>query len=195
MTPSKLKTAILALLLAIFGLVHAQTLTTQQRATLVADIDADPALAAMRTAGNLAGLAAAYNLPPASACVVWRTALSRHEILTGTSSTGTTFAWAGGAYITRSQGERDAFREMFNSTGAGGPGLASIQAAFSDIFSGTGGAGNRAHILALSKRASTRIEKLFATGACSDGSPSKLGNDSLGNPIQSPIDYQIFGGL
>lgn len=185
---------IIALLLAPL-LAWGQQLTPSQRTALQSDIAADPALAAMKAAGNLAGLAGAYNLAANPACVVWRTSLSRHEILTGTSSTGSTFAWAGGAYITRSQGERDAFREMFNSTGAVDPSLPSIQAAFADIFSGTGGAANRAHIMALSKRPATRIEKLMSSGACADASPATLGKDTANASIESPVGPALFEGL
>jgi len=80
----------------------------------------------------------------------------------------------GGANITRSQGERDAFREIFNSTGTVNPSLASIKAAFADIFSGTGGAVNRTHITAMSKRKANRLEKIFATGTGTLASPGTL---------------------
>lgn len=148
-------------------------LTTEQLATLKAAIlaETDAAFVAARTAGATGAMADFYNQTASPAFYVWRKSLSRHEILTGTSDGGTTFAWAGGAYITRSQGERDAFREMFNSTGSVDPSLASIQAAFADIFSGTGGAGNRAHITAMSRRPATRAERLFATGTGSKAAP------------------------
>jgi hypothetical protein len=116
----------------------------------------------------------ALNTVAAPAFIVRRTSVSRHEILTGTSAVGTTFTWTGAAYITRSQGERDAFREIFNSTGAVNPGLPSIVAAFNDIFSGAGGAPNRTHIDAMSKRSATRGEKIFATGVGTDASPATL---------------------
>lgn len=147
--------------------------TPAQLQTLKAAIAAetDQTFVEYRTANNEQGMADWYNEETSPAFVVWRTSLSRHDILTGTSKDGTTFAWAGGAYITRNQGERDAFREMFNSTGTVNPSLASIKAAFVDIFSGTGGAGNRAHIAAMSKRVAKRIEKVFASGTGSDASP------------------------
>lgn len=106
--------------------------------------------------------------------VVERTSLSRHEVLTATSPEATTFTWTAGAYITRSQGERDAFREIFNSTGSVNPSMASIKAAFADIFSGAGGATNRTHITAMSKRVCSRLEALFAVGAGTLASPSTL---------------------
>lgn len=184
------------ILLALAGLgAQAQTLTPQQRTALAADIAADPALAALQAQGNLGGLAGAYNMQAAPAFVVERTSLSRHEILTAVSSTGSTFAWAGAGYITRSQGERDAFREMFNSTGSVNPSLPSIKAAFADIFSGAGGAANRAHIAALSKRPATRFEKLFAVGVGSDAAPAALGVDAAGALIEGQVSPTVFEGL
>ena len=149
----------------------------EQLVTLKAAILAElnPAFIAMRIANNEQGMSDWYNLPAVPDYYVERSTLSRHDILTGTSDDGTTFTWAGLAYIGRAQGERDAFREMFNSTGTVIPSLASIKAAFADIFSGAGGAGNRAHITALSRRAARRIERLFAAGLGTKAAPSVLG--------------------
>lgn len=149
-------------------------MTPQQLQTLKAAIlaETDPAFVELRSSGATGAMAEFYNQPASPAFYVGKTSLSRHDILTATSDDGTTFSWAGGAYITRSQGERDAFREMFNSTGTVNPSLASIVAAFNDIFSGAGGAGNRTHITAMSRRAASRVEKLFATGVGSKASPA-----------------------
>lgn len=146
-------------------------LTTLRTALLAS---ADPEVVAAVAARNDTEVARLLNLPANPAFYVWRSTLARHEILTQTSEDGTTFAWAGGAYITRSQGERDAFREMFNSTGEVDPSLPTISAAFNDIFSGAGGAGNRAHILAMSRRKATLVEKFFAVGAGTVVSLAKL---------------------
>lgn len=138
--------------------------------------ETDSEFVGYRNNGQTPLMAAWFNAPLAPTYYVKRTSLSRHDILTATSDDGTTFSWAGGAYITRSQGERDAFREMFNSTGTVNPSLATIQAAFADIFSGAGGAGNRAHITAMSRRPCTRAERLYVAGG--DGSkanPAKMG--------------------
>lgn len=116
-----------------------------------------------------------------TAIQVEKTLLSKHDILTATSQEATTFAWAAGAYITRAAGERDAFREMFNSTGSVNPSLASIKAAFADIFSGVGGAGNRTHITAMSKRLCNRVEALSAVGTGTLISPAVLGFEGTVN--------------
>lgn len=156
-------------------------LTSEQLQVLKAAIlaETDAAIVAARTPATRDDrvIAAFYNQKNVPAFYVYRAQLSRHEILTGTSDEGTTFAWTAGAYITRSQGERDAFREMFNSSGSVDPSLATIQAAFADIFSGTGGAGNRAHIVALSRRMVNRGERLFATGTGSKVAPGAAGYD------------------
>jgi hypothetical protein len=150
-------------------------LTSEMLQTLKAAIlaETDAAVVAARTPATRDDrvIAAFYNQEAVPAFYVYRAQLSRHEILTGTSDEGTTFAWTAGAYITRSQGERDAFREMFNSTGNVDPSLPTIQSAFADIFSGTGGAGNRAHIKAMARRACNRFERIFATGTGSKAAP------------------------
>jgi len=141
-------------------------LTPAQLATLKTAIlaETDAAFVALRNSGATGAMAEFYNVTATPAFYVFRRSLSRHSILTETSDDATTFAWAAGAYITRSQGERDAFREMFNSTGAVDPSLPTIQAAFNDIFSGAGGVGNRAHIQAMGRRPVLRGERLYATG-------------------------------
>lgn len=157
-------------------------MTPEQLTTLRADIAANPDLLALYNAGDRAGLADAYNAAASPVFTVYKSALSRHDILTGTSADGTTFTWTGGAYITRSQGERDAFREMFNSTGTVNPALPSIQSAFNDIFSGAGGAVNRTHIAAMSRRGATRLEKVFAVGLGTNQNPATMGFEGEVSP-------------
>ncbi len=134
-----------------------------QSTVLRAVVIAEPTLQTAINTGDDYAIANWCNDPAVPDFFVTKTTLSRHDILTATSGEGTTFAWAGAAYITRAQGERDAFREMFNSTGTVNPNLASIQAGFADIFSGAGGLPNRTHIAAISKRKATRAEKVLAT--------------------------------
>ena len=162
----------------------AQSLTDPQIATLRTAINAetDAEFVAYRQQGAVGAMADWLNLAASPAYYVKRTALSRHEILTSTSDQGTTFTWAGAAYITRSQGERDAFREMFNSTGTVNPSLPSIVAGFADIFSGAGGLANRTHIANMSRRPATRVEKLFAVGAGTQIGPSTLVFEGTLNP-------------
>lgn len=141
-------------------------MTPEQSTLLKAYILSVPALADMSSGVNTnhSAIKDALNALASPAFIVTKTSLSRHDILTAVSDEGTTFTWAGGAYITRAQGERDAFREMFNSTGSVNPTKPSIAAAFADIFSGAGGATNRTHITAMSKRSATVAEKVLAGG-------------------------------
>lgn len=168
-----IRRALLALLFV--PLLALAALSNQQLQAVKTAILADPALASQpMTSGGALVIAEALNAQAAPDFIVWRTSLARHDILTGTSIEGTTFTWTGGAYITRSQGERDAFREMFNSTGSVNPRTPTIISAFNDIFSGAGGATNRAHIEAVSKRKATRVEKITASGTGSLASPATL---------------------
>lgn len=171
------------LALAAFG-ASAQTLTDPQLATLKAAINAETnaEFVDYRQQGAVGAMTDWLNQTSSPAYYVKRTALSRHEILTATSDQGTTFSWAGAAYITRSQGEREAFREMFNSTGTVNPSLPSIVAAFADIFSGAGGLTNRTHITNMSRRTATRVERLFAVGAGTQIGPSVLVFEGTLNP-------------
>ena len=168
-------------------------LTTAQLTTLKAAIlaETDAAFVAARTAGSSGEMADWFNVIATPSYFVRRSSLSRHDILTGTSSDNTTFTWTGAGYITRSQGERDAFREMFNSTGSVNPWLGTIQSAFNDIFSGTGAAAvaNRTHILAMSRREATRGEKVFAVGLGTGASPSVMGFE--GDITISDIDNAL----
>lgn len=163
-------------------------MNTQQLAVLKAHVQANPDTNGFYVGGNLPAVAALLNVDAAPVFYATKKSLSRHDILTGTSIEGTTFAWAGAAYITRNQGERDAFREMFNSTGEIDPAVANIVAAFQDIFSGTGGAGNRAHVTSMSKRTATRFEKLFATGLGTLVAPATMA-------LQGPVQWEEMVGM
>lgn len=150
-------------------------LSGAQLVALKAAITANPTWAAFaQTPDGYLALALELNKTAIPDFIVNKSSLTRHEILTGTSLEATVFTWTGGAYITRNQGERDAFREMFNSTGAVDPRLPTIQAAFNDIFSGAGGATNRTHITAVSKRKATSAEKVFSTGTGTLAAPAAL---------------------
>lgn len=153
-------------------------LTVQQLGTLKAAIVADNTLNSLpnNTDSNIV-IAAAFNANASPDFWVWKQSITQNDVLNQVSVDGTTFDWASaGGYIARSQGERDAFRQIFMA-GAINPSLAKIRAAFDDIFSGSGAGGiaNRAHIKAVSRRLAKRGEKLFATGTGSTASPAVLG--------------------
>lgn len=121
-------------------------------------------------------IAAYYNALASPAFWVWRTRVTKDELVGSTSVDGTTFAWTGAGFITRSQGERDAFSAIFDSTGAVNPSLPSVRQAFLDIFSGgtAPAPANRTHLTTVARRTATRLEKLFATGTGSTASPAVL---------------------
>jgi hypothetical protein len=94
-----------------------------------------------------------------------RTRVSKADYLFAPGPEGTTFAFNGAGFITRSVGERDAWREIFSLDGTCDPSLPRIQQAFQDIFSGgtAPAPANRAHLQAVSRRQVTRAERLFIT--------------------------------
>ena len=152
-------------------------LTQAQLVTLKADILADPILNAhpMNPDGAFA-IALAYSVIVTPDYWVWRTSVEKKEIVSQASQDGTTFTWAGSGFITRSVGEQTCWEQLFNSTQTCNPSLPNVRQAFQDIFSGAGNAAsNRTHLLVVGRRKANRVEKLFATGLGTTGSPSTMG--------------------
>lgn len=164
-------------------------MTSAQLATLKADILASPDLASKpATADGNAAIAALYNATAAPDFWVWRTKVTKDELVGSTSVDNSTFNWTGSGYITRTQGERDAFNAIFDATGSVNASRASVRQAFADIFSGSTAPApaNRAHLLAVARRKATRLEKLFATGVGSTAAPAVLGVE--GNAAAADIE-------
>ena len=137
-------------------------LSTAQLQTLKAAINANATWAAfpMTTDGYI-GLAAALNAVASPDYWVIRTSISQMELQSKPDQDGGTFDWAStGGFIARSQGERDAWRSMFQP-GNVNPSYAMVRQGFDDIFSGAGGQNTRAALLAIWKRSATRIEKIL----------------------------------
>lgn len=139
--------------------------------------ETDPAFVTLRNAGATGDMAAFFNQDASPEYWVWRTRVMKRELVTSVGPEGTTFNWTGTGFITRSVGERDAWRELFDGSGSVNPSLDNVRTAFGDIFSGATAPApaNRTHLLAVSRRKATRGEKLFATGTGSTASPAKLG--------------------
>ena len=137
-------------------------LNSTQLATLKAAIQGESAVAADLAAGAHGAIAAFYNGD--STHIVWRTRLSSAEVYDQV-------VWT--ELIGRSVGERDTMQILLQ-TGSVNPSKTNIRAAFSDIFSGAGGATTRSQLIAAAKRAATRGEALYASGAGTDPSPSVL---------------------
>lgn len=153
-------------------------------------------LIANASAMTEAEAAAALNANASPNYFVWKSTLGRHDLTdeSGVDTDGTTatnFVWGGtaGGYINRSQGERDAFRELFNATDTCRPSLANVRTAMDDIFSGAGAGAqaNRAHWRARFRRPCTVVEKLFV--AATVGGPTQTGNRGLAtNPDTLVVD-------
>jgi hypothetical protein len=159
------------------------TLSAAQLVALKNDIAADPVLNAQpRNSDGADAVAKAYNLPATPDFWVWRSSVSLDEYVNSVSVDGTTFSWTGTGYITRAQGERDAWVAMFQATGSANPSLANVRQAVADIFSGNTAPApaNRTHLLTISRRKASRAEKLFATGTGSTGTPATMGWEQPG---------------
>lgn len=128
---------------------------------------------------NNATIAIWYNGPPNPDFWVWRTSVPQLEIVTTTTADGTVWSWP--AFIARSQGERDGWREMFADGGKVNAALPNVRQGFADIFSGSASSApaQRTHLLTVGRRKATLIEKLFATGTGSTASPAVMGFEGL----------------
>lgn len=159
-------------------------MTSEQLVQLRDDIAADPQFAA--TPHDTAGaqqVKAVYDQDASPAYWVRRTSINKSEIYSQTSVDSTTWSWS--LYIARSQPERDAWREMFSVDGMINPSMPNVQQGLQDIFSGAGGAAQRTHLLAITRRLASRYERLFAIGTGSPGSPGIL-------MVEGPVDVGII---
>jgi hypothetical protein len=170
---------ILATLAALLFSVSAFALTPAQTATLKAALLAEPGIASCVTAGDDQCVADFANAP--TAFVVWRTSVSEDEYTGDASSEASNWSWP--AYIARSVGERDGWARMFRG-GSINPGKANIRQGIADIFSGTANnaAGQRAHLLAISKRAATWAESKLSSGTGTNATPAVLGWEGTISP-------------
>lgn len=99
----------------------------------------------------------------------WKSSLNKHDLIeqpdVDSTPAATAFAGGGGtgSYIDRSQGERDGWRELWNSLLLCKPYLANVRVMFFDIFSGAAALAqmNRRHFWARAQRVVTVGEKLF----------------------------------
>lgn len=154
-------------------------MTPTQLQAIKADIAANSDLNSVAAGEDgSAVIAALYNMPAAVDYWVWRTAVTKSEFVNSVSVDATTFNWTGTGFITRSQGERDAWRELFSGPGeAVNPSLSNVRQAFADIFSGgtPPAPANRTHLLTVARRKASRIEKFLAAGTGSTVTPGLLG--------------------
>jgi hypothetical protein len=170
-------------------------LTSQQLIQLKNDINAssDPTVIAFKNDPNPGNADAAltyYNSIASPTYFVYRTSVVEQEYTrqSGIDTDGTTTTnWSWTTYIGRSQGERDAWPRLFMGGQGCSPSLPNVRQAFADIFSGAGGANQRTHLSALSRRAATRAEKLLAV-ASTGGSGAR---GAATNPDTMTVEGEI----
>ena len=168
-------------------------LTTAQNLTLRNSVQADATLNTLPPNGDSAIIiAAAYNAVFSPDFWVWRTNVSKAELTNAPSIDGTVFNWTGSGFIGRSAGEQAAWRELFDAQGNVNPSLDNVRQAFLDIFSGSQAPApaNRTHLATVGRRKSTKVEKLYATGTGSTGSPGKMATEG---PLNYPEVMQAMG--
>jgi hypothetical protein len=153
-------------------------LTTQQLQTLKAYILSVPEWAAqpMNSDGSYA-IAEALKLPASPDFIVWKTEVSRNEV-------GKTFVASALSAITAGNNDKLANFAAWNETV--NPSRLDQRQFFDDVFSVAAGASTRAALLVLWKRKANVLEKLFATGTGTDGSPATM-------VIEGSLSYQEVG--
>jgi hypothetical protein len=165
-----------ALVVALFASTSWGALTGAQLTTLATDINAQGSLSAARSAKDATIIANFYNANASPDFWVWRTSVSKAEYYQSTSIDGTIFSFVGAGFITRTQGERDAWRDLFDAQGFANPALPQVRQAVADIFSGATAPApaNRTHLLTVSRRKAKLVEKLFAVGTGSTAVPATM---------------------
>lgn len=158
------------------------SLTPGQLAALKADITAQGLTGNPNTSDGNTVIQAFYAVTASPDYWVWRTFVPDDEIYSTTTSEATTWSWV--SFVGRSQGERDAWRQMVNMAGGIKPSLANARTGINDIFSGPSGVAQRTHVLTVARRPATRGEKLFAV-ATAGGSGTR---GSTANPDTLSIE-------
>jgi hypothetical protein len=161
-------------------------LTTAQKTALVADINGNPTLVALLQAGNLQGIAGYYNLAADPAWTVWRSSVTKDEIMLNG------FDWT--RLDNLSVGKYRIWAEMFdNDAKAINPSKANVRAGIEAVWVGTAAdLAVRAVVYTHCKRFATRFERLFSTGTGSDASPASPDLDADGELIEGAIGFQVI---
>ena len=153
-------------------------LTTTQLATLKAAILADPVLAAYpnNSDGSYA-IADLLKLPAAPEYIVWKNSVSQDEIMQNG------FDWV--RVDNLSVGKARIWEWMFkNSSATMNPSKLNVRAGIDEAWKGTAAdLAVRAAVYVHCKRPANRLEKIFATGAGTDASPSVMA-------VEGEISYQ-----
>lgn len=145
-------------------------LTPAQYTALKNHIDNTPALAAQPNNSDGAfTIAAAMNLPANPAWIVWRTSVTRKEILQNG------FDWT--RLDNLSVGKARVWSDIFVD-GSLNPSKANVRAGIESVWVGTAqDLAVRAAVYIHCKRAATIAQKLFSTGTGSDATPATMDTD------------------
>ena len=149
-------------------------LTTAQLILLKNEASTNPAISAAWNAGDNGLVQIWLNSISSPNYWVYRSNISKDDICNKPSVDETNFSWT--IYIARSQGERDAWREIFSISGTVDATKENVRQAFMDIFSGGPGAPQRTHLAAKARRLATNAERvLVVSGTGTTGDVSTPG--------------------
>lgn len=145
-------------------------LTTEQKALLAADIQADANFASLpHNSDGAYAIADAYRLIASPDFIVWRTQVTQDEIMQNG------FDWT--QVDNTTVGKARIWEWLFNNESkAINPSKLNVRAGIDDAWKGTAAMlAVRAAIYVHCKRAANRAEKLLAAGAGTDASPAIMG--------------------
>lgn len=157
------------------------SLTVQQLSTLKAYIDADPVLSVipLGSDGDF-DIAAALNQTATPSVVVWKSKVSSDEIMRG----GIDWTRVDNLSVGKAR-----IWDWMTRLGTFDPSKTSIRSGIDATWVGTAADfAVRATVYALCKRNASIFEKLFATGAGTDASPSVM-------VVEGPVDYQLISSV
>jgi hypothetical protein len=145
-------------------------LTPDQLLTLKAAIDADGALASLPNGSDEAvTIAAAFNATASPQWVVWRTAVTRREVLQNG------FDWT--RLDNLSVGKARVWSDIFVD-GTINPSKPNVRTGVAAVWTGTQADLNvQAAVFGHCKKDATRLQKLFSTGAGTTNSPATMADN------------------
>lgn len=151
-------------------------LTTEQKTTLLANINSSQDTLDAYTLGDTATLANLYNQTATPSCIVWRSSVTLDEIMQNG------FDWT--RVDNLGTGPARIWEWMFNNQSRSfNPAKPNVRAGIEAVWRGTAAdLAVRAAVYVHCKRPALRIEKLFASGLGTDANPSVLGFEGSINP-------------
>jgi hypothetical protein len=149
-------------------------LTTEQQATLKADVLADQVLSTLpHTSDGAWEIAEAYKLIVSPNFIVWRTSVSQDEIMQNG------FDWT--QVDNTTVGKARIWEWMFdNQSNTINPSKINVRSGIDEAWKGTAAMlAVRAAVYIHCKRKANRAEKLFATGTGTDASPATMSYEGM----------------